>query len=247
MAGYKKYDLTIEGESLMSEDTKSITIWAMADIHTDWMGIMPAEWPEADVCVIAGDLTGFGIFGLQSVNLAASYMSRIARKMPILWIPGNHDFGMDGKTFADRVPNSHCLLDGPYKIKGVRFAGISVCSCEDLPSLAYTWCHTTADEDYERKQFYALPECDVLVSHNPPFKTLDKAGYDLSKKEMSYIGSKPLREMLNLWEWYPQAVICGHAHNNDLEYVFDHGKGKSTTVYNVAQKHHLFTVTLQDQ
>lgn len=214
---------------------KTVRILAMSDIHDDWNLICAEEaLVPADICVLAGDLTDMGVFrpsGVFHARAALGMLSNRYRK--VLWIPGNHDFGLDGRTFA-QYANVHCLLDGPYN-GPVTIQGVSLSVAYNMPNLAYTWCHMTADPEVENRAFDLAP-CDILVSHSPPFGVCDADGVDLETKEVCHIGSRVLTEYIERCR--PKIVICGHAHGGS-------GSGAigETTIVNVARRVELLEVT----
>lgn len=103
-------------------------IWTLSDIHLTLAQArshhMPFAVPEADVCVVAGDITDDLVPALQ-------WLSRtILPKMPVVTVLGNHEFfGHDipaGRRTAARIAADlgiHLLDDSSVEIGGTRFAG----------------------------------------------------------------------------------------------------------------------------
>lgn len=103
-------------------------IWTISDIHLKiWQareGLMPFAVPDADVCVVAGDVTD-GIVG------SLQWMAECIRPhMPVVAVLGNHEFfGHDipeGRRTAARLAREldiHLLDDSEVTIGGVRFVG----------------------------------------------------------------------------------------------------------------------------
>src|SRR5262250_1372920 len=99
-------------------------ILAFSDIHDSFESFPVENLPEADVCLIAGDLTNYGEHGkwtLPSADLRAAanrlglrlnlsqwqgeeitrarvWLQQVAERYPIFWIAGNHDFGLVNAT-----------------------------------------------------------------------------------------------------------------------------------------------------
>lgn len=111
-------------------------LWVISDLHL--LKTKPSEFgsklriPEADICVLAGDICDDLEAGL---HWAAAV---IASQMPVIFVPGNHDF--IGRSLSGTVPEAqsiaaHCsgkaygrhpihVLDNQtLVIDGVRFIG----------------------------------------------------------------------------------------------------------------------------
>jgi Icc-related predicted phosphoesterase len=87
----------------------------------------PLEIQNADVCVIAGDLTRPLAEGVHWIA------NNIAPYMPVVYVPGNHEFyrssikegSADGMAAARKL-GVHLLMDDFVIIKGVRFIGATL-------------------------------------------------------------------------------------------------------------------------
>lgn len=99
-------------------------IWILSDLHLEMQAFSPTL-PDADVAVLAGDI---------SRPLAASVewiAAAIAWKMPVILVPGNHEFYEDsvegglarGIAAAAEHPGIHLLHDRSVVLDGVRFVG----------------------------------------------------------------------------------------------------------------------------
>lgn len=63
-------------------------IWPFSDLHLEYMGLPKGfTVPEADLCIAAGDIDTHG--GVRSLNWLNSF---IAPHMPVIFVPGNHEF-----------------------------------------------------------------------------------------------------------------------------------------------------------
>ncbi len=103
-------------------------IWTLSDIHLTLAEArsfhMPFAVPDADVCVVAGDITDDLVPALQ-------WLSRtILPRMPVVTVLGNHEFfGHDipaGRRSAARIASDlgiHLLDDSSVEVGGTRFAG----------------------------------------------------------------------------------------------------------------------------
>jgi Icc-related predicted phosphoesterase len=91
-------------------------IWLLADLHLEFADLrQPLTNPDADVCVVAGDLCR-------------------APAMPCVYVAGNHEFYKgsisealeDGRSAAVGFPDVHFLENGIVVIDGVRFLGATL-------------------------------------------------------------------------------------------------------------------------
>ena len=148
---------------------------AISDIHDNYEMFPPSEMPDADFCVVAGDLTNYGKRGkwrlpardrdaliadgvplsvlkaLQGDELdrAERWLTEMGQRLPVFWIPGNHDLGVDAGSFQ-HVPGCTCLLDRTVEAFGLRLHGVSLAPCYDKPILARHWDYMTFNEEEER-------------------------------------------------------------------------------------------------
>lgn len=84
----------------------------------------PFDVPDADVCVIAGDVTDQMLSGMEWVA------KTVGRKMPVVMTLGNHDlYGQDMPAARRKAParardlGIHLLDDSEAEVCGVRFVG----------------------------------------------------------------------------------------------------------------------------
>ncbi|MFD2053745.1 metallophosphoesterase [Mesorhizobium calcicola] len=104
-------------------------IWLFSDLHLEVADLrQPLAIPDADVCVVAGDLCrapANGVYWLAE---------NIAHAMPCVYVAGNHEFyrgtikeGLeDGRAAATRFPAVHFLENQAVVIGGVRFLGATL-------------------------------------------------------------------------------------------------------------------------
>ncbi len=100
-------------------------LWILSDLHHERQPEIALSVPEADVCVLAGDID----WPLAaSVDWAAR---NIAPHTPVVLVPRNHEYygdsliaaGRQGMEAADRHPNVRLLILGDFVIGSVRFVG----------------------------------------------------------------------------------------------------------------------------
>lgn len=61
-------------------------LWILSDLHLETGDIYMPSFPEADVCVVAGDLLNGAANSVHWVN------DMVAPVMPCVFVPGNHEF-----------------------------------------------------------------------------------------------------------------------------------------------------------
>ena len=184
-------------------------ILALSDVHCNWDRFPVDQMPDADCCVVAGDLTDWGKRRQWSEYLSSvCFMEGLAEKYTVVfWIPGNHE--LDVTPFEYDVANRVIGLYGKLAWHGKVFQGVSCSPCYDMPGLAEQWDYMTADPAKEKAVYESLEACDVLVSHCPPHGHLDNAGYVIGEGEV-HIGSRELAAYIERHK--PKLVICGHVH-----------------------------------
>ncbi|MDX8481859.1 metallophosphoesterase [Mesorhizobium sp. VK24D] len=104
-------------------------IWLFSDLHLEVADLRPPlAIPDADVCVVAGDLCRAAANGVHW--LAAN----IAPSMPCVYVAGNHEFYkgaikeglVDGRAAAARFAAVHFLENQAVVIGDARFLGASL-------------------------------------------------------------------------------------------------------------------------
>lgn len=101
-------------------------LWILSDLHLRHGERLPTV-PDADAAVVAGDLR-------EGIALAAAQLADdVGRRMPVIYVPGNHEFYgsamnielVAGRRVADAL-GVHLLDDGVAEIGGVTFAGATL-------------------------------------------------------------------------------------------------------------------------
>ena len=104
-------------------------LWILSDLHLEYADLRtPLTIPDADVCVVAGDLCRAPANG---VHWLAEH---IAPAMPCIYVAGNHEFykgsireGIeDGRTAATQVAGVHFLENDTVTIGGITFIGATL-------------------------------------------------------------------------------------------------------------------------
>jgi hypothetical protein len=100
-------------------------LWILSDLHLELQDEIALPIPDADACVLAGDITS---------PLEASFawaVDRIGEHMPVVLVPGNHEFYGDsvaggiyrGLKAYSRDPRVHLLVNDCVVIDNARFVG----------------------------------------------------------------------------------------------------------------------------
>jgi len=215
-------------------------IAAIADLHFSPQGYdrirdaMNRLRGEADVLVIAGDITNLGT-PEEMESMLASFM-RI--RVPIVAVLGNHDYesGRQQELAKMMVAEGVKLLDGSgYERDGIGFAGTKgfiggfgrgVLTAFGEPEVK-TFVQTAINETLKLERALSMlrTEKRIVVTHYAPVVDTVKGE---PEQIFPYLGTGRLSEIIDRH----QAVLAlhGHAHHGSLE-------GKTTggiPVYNVA-------------
>lgn len=104
-------------------------IWLLSDLHLEFADLAePLKPPDADVCVMAGDLC-------RAIDNGVRWLAEhIAPAMPCVYVAGNHEFykgsikeGLEAGRAAARVtPGVHFLENDAVTLGGVRFLGATL-------------------------------------------------------------------------------------------------------------------------
>ncbi len=153
--------------------------------------------PEGDVLIHAGDATRRGTE--RELRAFNDWLGTLPHRHKIV-IAGNHDFGFQERSgAAGWMTNARYLQDRGVVLDGVRFYG----------SPWQPWFHDWAfnlprgaalDAVWER-----IPEgTDVLVTHSPPFGTLDATVHG------EHVGCEALAAHVTRLQ--PRVHVFGHIH-----------------------------------
>jgi Icc-related predicted phosphoesterase len=183
-----------------------MTVLCVSDIHDRFDDFKPDELPEADICLVAGDLTEFGhrgeTHGTGEIRRAAIWLQKMGERYSgLFWIPGNHDIGVTARTFDD-VPNGLCIMNQTVPVGGLTLHGISLTTCFAQPVLKEIWDYMTDAPEVDAAAF-DFPPVDVVLSHGPPKGVLDGPGRWGSPGLLAYVKRHQ-----------PRLVVCGHIHED---------------------------------
>jgi Icc-related predicted phosphoesterase len=178
----------------MEKDSK-MNIYAVADIHgrQDRLDLIKNHVTllKPDVLVIAGDITGHhGLFSLMG------QLNDLP--IPVLAVRGNMD-SQEVEKLLEQYPNISSLHKKKVTIKGVSFVGLG-------GTIPVPFCSRIClrEKRLIEETDYLIGRDSVLVSHPPPYGTLDEGFGNL------HAGSRGLRRLI--LEKQPRMLICGHIH-----------------------------------
>ncbi|MBR4125887.1 MAG: metallophosphoesterase family protein [Victivallales bacterium] len=172
----------------------------ITDLHGQFDAL--AKLPSADLLLVGGDLTNFGIpeefrMGMQKIEAVFPDFKGVA---------GNLDPGMA----ADEIlaEGSHLLSLQEIECKGIRLLGLSGSNLCPRPT-PYQW-----DDEYMIQQFVNKEDIriDILVTHAPPHGF----GADVIPNGM-HVGSHAVKRLAEMTR--PRLHLCGHIH--EASGVFD--------------------------
>ena len=185
---------------------------ALSDLH----GHFPSDLPDADVCIIAGDIVDFN--PADQTNLKAQLLSFRdwltdlwhGRKILPIGIAGNHDFVFqDMPNVARKMPWIY-LEDSGWELRGKRFWG------SPWQPWMGSWAfnapeHHQEEEMFLRSKFMLVPDdTDVLITHTPPAGFHDTVG-------KAHVGSIALNQRIE--QVRPTLSVYGHVHKPGVEQI----------------------------
>ncbi|UIJ79110.1 metallophosphoesterase [Rhizobium leguminosarum] len=110
-------------------------IWAFSDLHLPFGELdYELELPDADVCVVAGDVTSPPLASMRWLQ------HHIGERMPVIFVAGNHEYygqiyvaALDAaKMNSGAYPGVYFLENSRAVIGGVRFLGATLWTDFDL-------------------------------------------------------------------------------------------------------------------
>lgn len=159
-------------------------LWLFSDLHLEVADLrQPLAIPDADVCVVAGDLCRAPANG---VHWLAKH---VAHAMPCVYVAGNHEFykesiqeGLeDGRNTAAGFPDVHFLENDSVIIDGVRFIGATLWTdyrIEGHPDLAMVYAR-------ERMNDYRL----IAKQRNPWQRFVPETSFRMHQESRLFLDS----------------------------------------------------------
>lgn len=177
-----------------------MNILALADLHghTRHFPKIAQQLRRADLILLCGDITNFG-----TAADAERVLSELGRfNKNILAVPGN----CDPLSVQQFLKTQGCDLHGDFRVvKGIGFAGLG----GSLPCPGHTPMEL-AEQQYETLLDAIIGKIDstlplVLVSHQPPFKTINDQVWF-----RRHVGSRTIRRFIEAYQ--PLICFTGHIH-----------------------------------
>ena len=228
-------------EGTQVADAETMRIAATGDLHFGKAStgtlqpLLSQIATEADILVLAGDLTDYGT-PEEARGLAKEIASSV--RIPIVAVLGNHDFegGAEQEIQKILADQGVCVLDGETcEVQGIGFAGVKGFAGGFGRRALGPWgepiikqfVHEAVNEALKLESALARLRTDkkVVVLHYAPIEgTVEGEPREI----FPYLGCSRLEEPLG--RYAVSAVIHGHAHNGQ------HAGRTSTNVpvYNVA-------------
>ncbi len=190
-------------------------LWVLSDLHLEFDGPLhkgrPQQCPDADVCIVAGDLTN-------GVGNAIHWLNdHVAPVMPVVFVAGNHEhYGnslMEGlewaRVHAAECPDVHFLENDSIVLGGVRFLGATL------------WTDYALDGQSRKERSWAMATAEGMLNDHKlvAWRTLPRyeAFTPLRAIELHERSRKFLRKSLQEPFDGPTVVVTHHApHPNSV-------------------------------
>jgi len=214
-----------------------LKIVAISDLH----GYLPEIIESADIMLIAGDISPLNIqFNKPEIKkwleTEFAYWIKSLPVDKVYLIAGNHDAYFEGinslniAALKEQCDFKLIYLENNYIIH--RHDG------EEFRIFGTPYCHIFGSwpfmrEDlYMEKKFLAIPEeCDIIISHDPPYnigkvdQILESTRWNRGTPES--VGNPPLAKQLAKTKF--KLLVCGHIHSGDHN-IFEFNGGKVVNV-----------------
>jgi Icc-related predicted phosphoesterase len=184
-------------------------ILCISDILADYGAFDPAVMPEADICIVAGNVTQYGLSRHSSdeMGYARTWLGALGQHYPTFVIPGIHDIGVRNSDFG-RIAGVTPVLNSHAGYGNLKIYGVSMTPAHHFPRMATMFDHMTSDPHEENESFLFDP-VDIVISHAPPYGYLDRVrGKDGTPAGGPHVGSAALLRYIERNK--PKLVVCGH-------------------------------------
>ena len=198
---------------LSGSNTCNMRILCISDILGDYGSFDPTVMAEADICVVAGNVTQYGLsrHSTDEIGYARTWLGALGQHYPTFVIPGNHDIGVRNSEFA-RIPGVTPVLNTPAGYGDMTIRGVSMTPAHHYPRMASMFDHMTINPREEDEAFL-FAYADIVISHSPPYGCLDRVrSKDASQPGGIHVGSAPFLRYIE--KHSPKLVVCGHVMGN---------------------------------
>ncbi len=174
-------------------------IIGLTDIHgeTGYLDKIAGNIENADIILISGDITHFG-----DAEMAKDIIDRISVfNKNIFAVPGNCDLPEVGDFLISSglMPDNSVFEKDDFSVSITGIGG-SLTTPVKTPN-------TYTEEQYSEHFAKRIIESDILVTHQPPYKTFaDRVMGGL------HAGSKTIKRYID--EKQPLLCLCGHIHES---------------------------------
>jgi Icc-related predicted phosphoesterase len=191
-------------------------ITLISDTHTKHLQLRD-DLPGGDLLIHSGDHMNSGHILANTIKFGTFLEEMAERYSHIVYIAGNHDFYYQDnpdvtnefiRQMTKRKPNIHYLQDSELVIKdGLR--KIRIYGSPWQPEF-YNWAFNLPRNGEELKEKWDnIPKkTDILVTHGPPYGTLDT----VEGRRQDKLGCELLEKRIN--EINPKISVFGHIHSS---------------------------------
>ena len=167
-----------------------------SDIHTDSDAALAlaGRAPEFDVLIGAGDFAS----QRRGLNLVIPIFKTLST--PIVFVSGNNETPDELRMVCAGAPHIHVLHGDAVTIREQTFFGLG----GGVPVTPFGAWSFDLPETEAARLLEGCPRGAVLVSHSPPFGTLDRDGSDAHR------GSEAVARCIE--DKAPRLIVCGHIH-----------------------------------
>lgn len=167
----------------------------ISDLHGDY-----PKLEGGDLLIVAGDLTGRD---LENEYALFDYWLNDQKYNAKIVIGGNHDRTLQEKRFKFQF--------GTYiQDSGCSFNGFKIWGSPWTPTF-YNWYFMKDRGEQIKERWDLIPDdIDILITHGPPYGTLDKVSHPSRKIKFSHTGCEELK--LAVERVKPKLHVFGHIH-----------------------------------
>ncbi|TFG59340.1 MAG: YfcE family phosphodiesterase [Spirochaetales bacterium] len=179
-----------------------VTILALTDLHGSaaYVRRLEAEIKDADLILVAGDITNFG----RRKQAEALLKPLLETGVPLFAVSGNCDHSQVEDYLTEMGINASA---GTASIKNLNIFGLSGSLTTPVPTP-----RTFSEEEFagliaDETRALSVGELGILLTHQPPFNT----AVDAVRSGM-HVGSRVIRKFIE--DSKPLVCVSGHIHES---------------------------------